>query len=228
MEAELIIEGIYMVGGPDISYPEDATVFIVDCRGKLLMIDCGAGNSASLLIDNIKETGLDPRSISTLILTHSHVDHIGAVQYFREKYHCKVVAHDRDADAIEKGDPKRTAAGWYGVKLPQTTVDLRLKAEHEMLTIGNQEVHCLHTPGHTPGSIAVYLDRAGQRVLFGQDIHGPFHPEFGSDIGDWRESMEMLIALKADILCEGHFGIYSPKAKVERYIRGYIDRHAAQ
>jgi glyoxylase-like metal-dependent hydrolase (beta-lactamase superfamily II) len=50
------------------------------------------------------------------------------------------------------------------------------------------------------------LDRDGQRILFGQDIHGPFLPAFGSDIAQWRTSMEMILALKPDILCEGHCG----------------------
>jgi glyoxylase-like metal-dependent hydrolase (beta-lactamase superfamily II) len=39
--------------------------------------------------------------------------------------------------------------------------------------------------------------------------NGPFHVDFGLDIMQWRESMEKLLDLKADILCEGHFGIFT-------------------
>ena len=85
-------------------------------------------------------------------------------------------------------------------------------------------LNVIATPGHTPGSVAAYLDFAGTRVLFGQDIHGPFHPDFGSDIGAWRASMAKLLELDADILCEGHFGIYSPSDAVRAYILGYLDR----
>ncbi|MBN1944720.1 MAG: MBL fold metallo-hydrolase, partial [Bradymonadales bacterium] len=159
------------------------------------------------------------------VLTHCHVDHIGAAHELRQSYHCRVVAHALDAEAIESGDPIRTAANWYRVRLPETTVDLKLEGDDTELVIGNQTIHCLHTPGHTPGSIVVWLDRDGQRILFGQDIHGPFDRSFGSNIADWRISMEKLIALQADILCEGHFGIYSPKERVTRYIRGYLDRY---
>jgi len=226
MLAETIVEGIFMVGGPDITASEDAAVYIIDCGGELVMIDCGAGKSIKTIVEAIRETGRNPHEISTLILTHCHVDHIGAVEYFRDAYACTVVAHDYDAEAIESGDPVLTAANWYGLKLPKTTVDLRLKGEHEVLMCGTQMINCLHTPGHTPGSIAVYVDRAGKRILFGQDIHGPFHEDFRSDIIKWRASMEKLMGLEADILCEGHFGTYSPKEKVERYIRGYLDRYA--
>jgi glyoxylase-like metal-dependent hydrolase (beta-lactamase superfamily II) len=62
-------------------------------------------------------------------------------------------------------------------------------------------------------------------VLFGQDIHGPFNKAFGSDIDLWKESMHKLLALEADILCEGHFGIYQPKEKVRDYIERYLEEY---
>jgi len=73
--------------------------------------------------------------------------------------------------------------------------------------------------------MAVYLDRAGKRILFGQDIHGPFMSSFRSSIEDWKKSMERLIDLQADILCEGHFGIFQPREKVEQYIRSYLRQY---
>jgi glyoxylase-like metal-dependent hydrolase (beta-lactamase superfamily II) len=73
--------------------------------------------------------------------------------------------------------------------------------------------------------VAVYTDIAGKRVLFGQDIHGPFDEVFGSDIADWRRSMKGLMDLNADILCEGHLGIFKPATIVKDYIEGYLRRH---
>jgi hypothetical protein len=72
--------------------------------------------------------------------------------------------------------------------------------------------------------MAVYGDFGGRRILFGQDIHGPFMSAFRSNIHDWRVSMARLIALKADILCEGHYGIFQPADRVERYISSCLDR----
>jgi glyoxylase-like metal-dependent hydrolase (beta-lactamase superfamily II) len=104
-------------------------------------------------------------------------------------------------------------------------MDQRLKGDHEILRFAGQELHCLHTPGHTPGSISVYLDRGGKRILFGQDIHGPFISSFGSNIEHWKQSMHKLLVLQADILCEGHFGIFQPREKVVQYIQGYLRQH---
>ncbi len=78
----------------------------------------------------------------------------------------------------------------------------------------------IHIPGHTPGSIAVYLD-AEARVLFGQDVHGPYFLK-GSNIEQAKVSLRRLVDLDADILCEGHFGVYQPKEEVRRYIEGHL------
>ncbi len=225
-KAQVIVDGVYMVGGPDVSRSDDATSFIIDFGGELVMIDAGAGGSSRILEKNIRDAGLDPASISTLILTHNHIDHIGSAPYFSKHYGCKIVMHDLDADAVEEGDSRKTAASCYGTTFSPTRVDRRLTGGEEILKFGVEELHCLHTPGHTPGSLSVYLDRAGKRVLFGQDIHGPFLDVFGSDIGLWIKSMEKLLALEADILCEGHFGIFQPKEDVKKYINRYLRNHS--
>ncbi len=66
------------------------------------------------------------------------------------------------------------------------------------------------------------MDIKGNRVLFGQDIHGPYIPSWGANLAQAKSSLENLEALEADILCEGHFGIYKPKDKVKEYIQGYL------
>jgi glyoxylase-like metal-dependent hydrolase (beta-lactamase superfamily II) len=60
------------------------------------------------------------------------------------------------------------------------------------------------------------------KVLFGQDIHGPFYASFGSDLDAWGTSMRKLLELEADILCEGHFGIIRPASEVRAYIEDYM------
>ena len=220
-----IADGIYIVGGPDISHPSDATSFVVDFGEELVMIDSGAGNSSKTLVKNIEKAGLNPHDISTLILTHCHIDHIGSAPYFKNNFNCDLVVHDLDADAIETGNQVLTAANWYGINFPPTPVGKRLTDDHDILRFGDEDLHLIHTPGHTPGSIALYLDRGGKRILFGQDIHGPFLPSFGSDIEQWKKSMEKLLALEADILCEGHFGIFHSKSDVKKYIQRYMSKY---
>ena len=224
-EFETVFDGIFQVGGSDLSDPADAAVYVITSRSDMVMIDCGSGQAPEAITENMEAAGLDPARLSTLVLTHCHVDHIGATAFFKQISDCAVVAHTLDAEAIETGHPVLTAANWYKTRLHKTTVDRRLNEPDETISCGEEVLHCIHTPGHTPGSIAVYIDRLGKRILFGQDIHGPFAREFGSDISQWRTSMETLLALKSDILCEGHFGIFKPAERVARYIRGYLDQY---
>jgi glyoxylase-like metal-dependent hydrolase (beta-lactamase superfamily II) len=81
------------------------------------------------------------------------------------------------------------------------------------------------TPGHTPGSISVLVESEGKKVLFGQDLHGPFNEGFLSDLQDYQVSMQKLLDLEADILCEGHFGIFQPGSQVKKYIEKYKSQY---
>ena len=225
MKSEEIIDGIYCIGGSNITRADDAAVYLIDFASDLVLIDAGAGGSSEQIVRNIEELGLKPQNISHLILTHCHIDHIGSAPYLQKEYKTKIVIHELDAKPVETGDSIRTAANWYDTTFHPMAIDRKLKGREEILKFGTEELHCLHTPGHTPGSIAVYIDRGGKSILFGQDIHGPFHKSFGSNIEDWKKSMQNLLALNADILCEGHFGIFQPKEKVRSYIERYLEEY---
>lgn len=225
IKTQEIVNGVYLIGGPDITSADDAAIYLIDFAGDLVLIDSGAGRSFSQIINNIEILGFNPAQISHLILTHCHIDHIGSAPLFKKQYGTKILIHKLDASAVETGDSIKTAANWYGADFPPTAIDQKLKGEREILKFGQDQLHWIHTPGHTPGSISLYLDREGKRILFGQDIHGPFHKSFGSDIKAWKKSMQTLLALNADILCEGHFGIYQPKDRVREYIERYLEEY---
>jgi glyoxylase-like metal-dependent hydrolase (beta-lactamase superfamily II) len=226
MGPEEVARGIYVVGGSDLTDSRDCSVYLIDV-GELLLIDTGAGQSVAKIIQNIAAIGGEAADVSSVILTHCHIDHVGGAPELRQRYGARLCMHRLDADAVERGDQKATAAYWYNLPFPPTHIDVKLSGETEQLQFGDHEVTCLHTPGHTPGSISIHLERDGERILFGQDIHGPFFPEFGSNMADWERSMRRLLALEADILCEGHFGVIHPKEKVAAYIERYLDEYGA-
>ncbi|TES93851.1 MAG: hypothetical protein E3J90_13850 [Promethearchaeota archaeon] len=136
----------------------------------------------------------------------------------------KFYAHDLDADAIEEsGHDSKTAASWYGVEYKPVRLERRLKGELEKIQLGQYEFQCIHTPGHTPGSISVLIEANNIKILFGQDIHGPFYKSFGSNLNDYQKSMQKLVDLNADILCEGHYGVIKPASEVVRFIRSHMN-----
>ena len=213
-----VCKGVYVIGGSELSYPYDCSVYLIAGDDDLVMIDSGAGHSFDRLVSNIKSLGFKAEDIVAVIATHAHIDHIGALSRFQEEFGVQVIAHELEARAIETG--RGIGAEFYGMTYQPCQVDIRLSGAEEVMRYGGYELKAIHIPGHTPGSIAVYVD-IEERVLFGQDVHGPYiFP--GSDTAQARISLQKLIDLKADILCEGHFGVYQPATEVKRYIEGYL------
>ncbi len=223
---EQVAEGVYIVGGPQITDGRDCCVYLVDGGTELALVDTGLGYSTRAILGNIEKLSLDNSLLKYIIVTHGHIDHIGGLHYFHQERGAQVVCHELDSSAVSGDNPKLTAAWYYRVNYRHVPVDRLLTGDTEDVVVGNTVLHCLHTPGHTPGGISPYLDVKGTRILFGQDIHGPFDPSWGSNMKLWRESMRKLINLKADILCEGHFGIYQPANKVRNYIEYYLSQHS--
>jgi glyoxylase-like metal-dependent hydrolase (beta-lactamase superfamily II) len=215
-----IWEDVYLIGDSNISHSMDCCVYLVDA-GELVMIDAGAGRSTDRFVDNIQILELMPEKLSTIIVTHAHIDHIGSLAEFKKRYNVKIIVHSLDSGNIETGDNVGTE--YYGIKYKPCPVDIKIHGENNSLNIGCHEFHMVHIPGHTPGSMAVFIDEGGKRVLFGQDIHGPYAPMWGSDPVKAVNSLEKLISLKADILCEGHYGIIRPAHAVENFIQGFLN-----
>jgi glyoxylase-like metal-dependent hydrolase (beta-lactamase superfamily II) len=208
---------VYMVGGPDLSDPRDCLCYLVLGSQARVLIDCGAGPSAKLIMELV--SGLTREPLTHLLLTHAHIDHVGGAAQIAGLTGCQVLIHADDAAVLASGDALRSAANWYGLSLEAVQAD-RLLADGDVLEAGpGLSLHIVHTPGHTPGSLCAWCESGGQRVLFGQDIHGPFSPAFGSDLGQWRLSMRRLLEIRADILAEGHYGVFRPAGEVESFIR---------
>ena len=226
MEAtpQRITRNTYCIGGPNITDPDDCFVYLINLGGHLVLVDAGIGRSTDRLLENIKSLGLDPKNIELLVLTHEHIDHIGGAVPLQKRLKFKIAAHENAVRVITRGDPKATAANYYRMELPPTLIDVTLTKDAGDIPIGKGELHYLHIPGHTPGSIVLYFKDGDRRVLFGQDLHGPFNAAWGSNVDHWRTSMKLVLALEADILCEGHYGVYRGKSAVRQFIFGLLEQ----
>jgi len=221
-----IADRIWLVGGGDLSAPGDCLCYALDL-GKLVLVDCGVGPGWDRICENLHVTGLDPLALSHLVLTHCHIDHAGAAAAIVSDTGCEVIAHELDVEAIARGDRKRSAADWYGTSLSPVAVTRIVRGSDEALELPGGTLHLVHTPGHTPGSMVAWIDvdelRGRTRLLFGQDVHGPLHRDFGSDHVDWQRSLRALLALDADVLCEGHYGVIRGRNEVRRFIGEFVE-----
>jgi glyoxylase-like metal-dependent hydrolase (beta-lactamase superfamily II) len=209
-----VARDVHLVGGPEITDPRDCLCYLVEGASARVLIDCGAGPSAEHILEMAHQAAGGPPT--HLIVTHAHIDHCGGAAEVRRLAGARLLIHPDDAPVLARGDRKRSAADWYGMSLEPAEAD-ELLSDGQVLDLGGRELAIVHIPGHTPGSVAAFSPQG--RVLFGQDVHGPFSPAFGSDIPAWRRSMARLLELEAEVLAEGHYGVFKPAAEVESFIR---------
>lgn len=217
-----IIDDIWQVGGSSLTGATDASVYLACFSNQAAIIDAGCGFGHEKLVENILCCIPDHTEISHLLLTHCHYDHTGGAEALRKQFGCKIVCHELDAVYLEKGDKEVTAASWYGSEIQPLSVDIKIREQLTKLTIGNGEILAYHCPGHSPGSVVYVVKKEGKTILFGQDIHGPLHPTLLSNRKDYLNSLKLVMGLNADILCEGHFGIFQGKNEVRRFIGSYL------
>ena len=223
MDPVRVDDRIFQIAGPRITGPYDCAVYLVDTGEHLTLVDAGSGFGFEKTVKNIEDLGFNPKSLGHVILTHCHFDHMGAAPFFRYYFGTKLVMHSLDAAIIARGDSRLTAAICFKVTLTPFPVDIHLEGESGSFTSGSWEFNWIHTPGHTPGSICLYLERNGERLLFGQDIGAPLLEEYDCEPEAWRASVRKLIDLDATVFLDGHGGpIYGA-----REIRKFLGRLAA-
>jgi glyoxylase-like metal-dependent hydrolase (beta-lactamase superfamily II) len=166
-EALTIVPGIHMLGGLSPS-----AAYAIETNAGLVLVDAGLAPDAGPLKAQLTALGLNWRDVRAILLTHAHGDHSGGAQHLRDVTGAKIYAGRGDAAVLRAGGPRE--AFYSTFFMPQATthptaVDVELTGG-EVIEVGNVRVHALAAPGHTPGSICYWLERAGLRVLFSGDV----------------------------------------------------------
>jgi len=188
-------------------------------------VDAGCGASLDRLVKNIGLCNITLEQVEHILITHCHFDHTGGLKRLKEKLtHAVVTAHELDAIYLEQGDNTVTAARWYGAVIEPFSVDRKLTGPEEEIILGDRVIRAIHIPGHSPGSVVYMLESEGLNVLFGQDVHGPIEPAIKADRVAYKKSLELLLTLNADILCEGHYGIIEGRGEVADFIGSFLSK----
>jgi hydroxyacylglutathione hydrolase len=208
-----LTDNVYLVGGSayGLSAMGDCNVYLVNCGEELAMIDAGGGRGVKRIIDNVKRDGFDPKKIKLTFLTHCHFDHIGGANELKKFTDCNIVAHKSEAHSIVNLDENvlLDMAKDRGLIFDAPKLDGMLE-DNDQIPCGNTSFEILHTPGHTPGCIAIKMvEKDGKTSIFTGDIasttgrlgfiNGP-----GFDLPEWKRSIKRLIAEKPDRIYPGH------------------------
>lgn len=182
--------------------------------GTFTLVDAGMQAGGKRILEfvaaNVKG---GPKAVKTIAVTHCHVDHVRGLAALKAATGAKVAVHEADADFVSGKVRYPSPGGAVGLafralspafKAAPVEPDVRLK---EGDSVGRLEV--LHTPGHTPGSIALF-DR-GSKVLFVGDtarflkgkLQGPPR-QFTPRMDQAKASIGKLAALDFEVMLSGH------------------------
>jgi len=184
----------------------------------LALIDTGFAGNAERIIAYIRKIGRQPQELSHIILTHNHPDHAGSANQLKPLTGASIMAHP--ADAIMVADQEDTLASsrgpippWFASMLTSLSHSAHIKAdvfinEGDMIPfLGGLRV--LHTPGHTPGSICLFLEKqnaifVGDVVInYGDKLSRPL-PNPSTDLDQAEESLRKLAQFPFDACFFSH------------------------
>ncbi len=123
------------------------------------VIDPGADCDRIMDVINTNKFNLE-----YIIITHSHIDHIGAVDMLKDTTAAKIVISTADSATLNNSE--YTLSSMLGERAPVSNADITV-SDGDSLTVAGKAAKFIMTPGHTPGSMCVYFD--DDKILFSGD-----------------------------------------------------------
>ena len=232
-----ITEGVFYIPGQDAFMP-DAHAYVLGkpSSQNLSLIDAGVVGKGDYKIQSIQGEGIDLSSIKRIIMTHTHLDHIGCVaEILKQIPWAELWVHHLEADLLERGEEKAV----YGMDMFRVVCQLQFHLKPgafkfqvhrkleggEILDLGDTVWEVIHIPGHSMGSIGLY--HRPMKILIPGDVVYADHAIgrfdlYGADGPELKKSLMRLAELEVDTLLPGH------NRTVTGLPKGYILKTAHQ
>lgn len=232
-----VTEGVFFIPGEDDFIP-DSHVYVIGqpSSGDLSILDAGLMGKSKYKIKTMVKLGIRLEDIKRVIMTHTHLDHIGCLrEILQEMPWLELWVHEKEAEPLEKGEEETV----YGMDMFRSMcqaqfrlksgdfkfrVDRRLKG-NETLNVGGMAWEVIHVPGHSAGSIALY-HRPKKILIPGDTVYADYaigrFDLHGAEAASLMDSLQRLSELEVDVLLPGHNRI------VKSVSPGYIAKTARQ
>ncbi len=231
-----LAQGFYAFG------PSSVATFMVEAP-KAALFDAGFSVLGPLYQRQISDH-MNGEQPGFLFVTHSHFDHCGAVGYLKDAFAgLKIGAASPAAEIWAKpsaqkliSDLDKVAAGQVAAMLDYDAsgltwqafeVDMTLDGDGEIDLGGGISVKAIATPGHTRDHMCYFIPQRG--ILIGAEAAGIAAPnghifaEFLIDFDTYINSIKKLIALDAEVFCQGHSYAYIGRQAVKKRLQDAID-----
>ncbi len=225
-------DDVTLIDEPWIQQYYRCNIWHVRGRDRDMLVDTGMG-----VVSLREQVPLVTERPLTAVASHTHYDHIGGHHEFADR-----VAHRDEAGLLAGPTRENTLAEWVSDaifdRLPpapylSTTYAVRdapatrIVADGDAIDLGDRHFEVIHTPGHSPGGIALWEAATG--ILFSGDIHydGPLAEDiYHSDPADYLRSMKRLHDIPARIVHAGHYPSFDG-ARHRALIRAWLDARQA-
>lgn len=235
--------GVHFVEGP-------ASNWIVVREGDgFLLIDGGYPADRDLVLDSIRQLGLEPADAQAMLITHGHVDHTGSAAYFSRTFGTPILCSPEELAHVQGKEKHQVTIGQVLLRIWQPKV-LRwmvhvikakaLQAEPAVQAVAWTEQRlaglpgsprAISVPGHTPGNVALLLPNAetiavGDTFVSGHPIsseRGPqmLHRMYHSDPAGALEATRRLEGVQANVILPGHGpALHMPLSEALRTVQG--------
>lgn len=214
-------------------------VTVIDSGDGLVLVDAGVRGSLRAIAAGLKRLGLSLDQVRLVVLTHYHPDHFGGLGKLVEATSAKVAVHRQETGIVRGVEP--VPSPYRGPLLATITrpflgmlygrpVEVDYQLEDGDLLPTEQEIRVVHTPGHTDGTICLYLP--SKKVLVVSDAlqhrFGRLRPPAAFVTKDPRlalDSIKKLRFLDIDVICFGH---HVPlKGDVQSHLQRLLERNGS-
>lgn len=190
--------------------------YLVQAGDGYILIDTGVAQQFTRLENELLQAGCLPDKLKLVVITHGDSDHVGGCVQLQQKYGAKIAVHPGDAEMVESGKPAQRQATslvgklmlWLSSRMVGSSNGFKpdvLLQDGQHLEDYDLAARVMHTPGHTPGSIAVLTDD-GQ--LFSGDIvsnhRKPGLTPLVENKQELHNSLQILKRTHARVIYPGH------------------------
>ena len=154
---------------PVTHYQQNCSLIWCEKTGEAALID--PGGDPERIRQALEQAGV---TLTKVLLTHGHLDHVGAAEVFAEAYQIPIIGpHIDDTFWLEQLDMQAQMMG-FSLLTPQVRPS-RFVADNEIISVGKCSLDVLHCPGHTPGHV-VLVDQQSRLAFVGDVL---FHGSIG-------------------------------------------------
>jgi len=214
-----VYKGVQFIPGQDDFIPDSHVYVIGDpASGDISLVDAGLTGKGAYKAASITKLGIGPEDVKRVIMTHTHLDHIGCLAELQKTFPgAELWVHELEADLLEEGDDRAVYGmdmfkGMCQMQFSLAPDAFRFKVDRkleggETLEIGNMVWEVIHIPGHSMGGIALY-EPVGKVLIPGDVVYADYaigrFDLFGANPAQLKDSLDRLSKLDVDILLPGH------------------------